>query len=273
MRIADDLVEGAALDPTALVRLACPARRRRFARGHAGRRRRRGPGGDAEHAARLRTAQAMATATAKCLKCGHEFVGLRSRRVAGAWRGGGGRHPGLSPSALEGELAATLGPGRAACACCPRRLRPHGPRQGLRLWAVEQVLGAAGDPDRVVLTAHRRDGGRGPRGHGRQRDGSGAQRARALAIPRALSAAVRAFEGGERDVATLRALVVEPLERAADTLDYATLATADTVEPLPSSGTLSGPALLAVALRLGSTRLIDNVVLRQDPAPLAAEET
>jgi hypothetical protein len=93
--VADNLVQRAALDPSALVAVARPARRRRVAQRHAGRRSRRGSGGDAEHGAQPRTEQANAIATAKCLKCGHDFDDLHSHRVAGAWREGGGRHPGV----------------------------------------------------------------------------------------------------------------------------------------------------------------------------------
>jgi pantoate--beta-alanine ligase len=96
---------------------------------------------------------------------------------------------------------------------------------------------------------------------------SSAERARALAISRGLRKAVRAFEGGERQVAALRGLCVAEVEAAADRVDYIELATPDDVQPLPGDARVGERALLAVAARIGTTRLIDNVVLGEDPAP------
>jgi pantoate--beta-alanine ligase len=96
-------------------------------------------------------------------------------------------------------------------------------------------------------------------------------RDRALAIARGLSHAARAFERGERRVEQLEAICSEQVARSFDAIDYVTLADPDTVRPF-SSGTLARErALLAVAARLGATRLIDNVVLGEDAAPIAEE--
>jgi pantoate--beta-alanine ligase len=97
-----------------------------------------------------------------------------------------------------------------------------------------------------------------------------AQRERALVIPRALSEAVHAFAAGERRAHALRELVLVPLSEAADSVDYVELADPETVVPHGRAGLLSDRALLAVAATVGSTRLIDNVVLGEDPAPLGA---
>ncbi len=60
------------------------------------------------------------------------------------------------------------------------------------------------------------------------------------------------------------------LSRGGLRLDYATLADADELTPLPEDG-LSGERLLfAVAGFMGKTRLIDNVVLGEDRAPIAS---
>ncbi|MCC6214357.1 MAG: pantoate--beta-alanine ligase [Polyangiaceae bacterium] len=96
---------------------------------------------------------------------------------------------------------------------------------------------------------------------------SASERATALAIPRALAAAVRRFAGGERAVAALREPVIVSLGAAGLRVDYVDLATADTVQPLPEGGTAPAEALLAVAAFAGATRLIDNVVLGVDPEP------
>jgi pantoate--beta-alanine ligase len=91
----------------------------------------------------------------------------------------------------------------------------------------------------------------------------------AVEIPRALSDTVRAFIAGERHVATLRVPVARRLEHAEMTVEYVTIADPNTLEPIDDSTTLEGPALAAVAVRIGKTRLIDNVVLGEDAAPIS----
>jgi pantoate--beta-alanine ligase len=93
------------------------------------------------------------------------------------------------------------------------------------------------------------------------------ERARALSIPRALAAAQRAFAKGERRASSLLALAHEHVDPAATSIDYVTLADPVTLEPHEEASVLAGPALLALALRMGTTRLIDNTVLGQDEAP------
>jgi pantoate--beta-alanine ligase len=97
---------------------------------------------------------------------------------------------------------------------------------------------------------------------------SDAERQRALAIPQALSGAVAAFSGGEREPTAIVAAVQRALQRATDRIDYVELADSDTVVPLPRDEPLPTRALLAVAAHVGATRLIDNVVLGEDPAPI-----
>ena len=90
-------------------------------------------------------------------------------------------------------------------------------------------------------------------------------RQRALAIAQALSVAVHDFENGERDPATLRNRAHESIAAVADRVDYVTLADTQTIQPID---TIADRALLAVAVHIGSTRLIDNVVFGEDPAPI-----
>jgi pantoate--beta-alanine ligase len=97
---------------------------------------------------------------------------------------------------------------------------------------------------------------------------SAEERARALAVPRALSAVVHAHEKGERNVGELRRLALRHLEPAATGIDYFTLADADDLVPRADTDVLSERALVATAAFIGKTRLIDNVVLGEDPAPL-----
>ena len=91
----------------------------------------------------------------------------------------------------------------------------------------------------------------------------------AIVLHYGLSAAASAFEKGERDGARLLQLVrsaiaAEPLAR----IDYISLNDAETLEPLEHIA--ERPALLSLAVYLGKTRLIDNMVLgeteKQDAA-------
>lgn len=92
-------------------------------------------------------------------------------------------------------------------------------------------------------------------------------RRNALAIPRALAGAAGRFERGERTVGALRAPVIGALERAGLRLDYVTLAHADDLAPFGDTERAPDRVLLAVAAFSGTTRLIDNLVLGEDPAP------
>jgi pantoate--beta-alanine ligase len=92
------------------------------------------------------------------------------------------------------------------------------------------------------------------------------ERARALAIVRGLDAAHRRFTSGERDPRALEAVVRESLEPSASSIDYVAVRDADTLAEIRTMG---ARAVIAVACRVGTTRLIDNVVLGEDPAPLA----
>jgi len=87
---------------------------------------------------------------------------------------------------------------------------------------------------------------------------SAEEREAARALSRGLRAAARAWDGGERSREALLALVNaeidrEPLVRP----EYVDLRSRDTLRDWNGEG----PALLAVAARVGRTRLIDNVFL------------
>ena len=93
----------------------------------------------------------------------------------------------------------------------------------------------------------------------RNRSLSPGERRQSLVLFRALSAARVKFEGGEQDAARLldEALSAVKSEPAV-ALDYCRLVDADTLEDLP---TASPGALLAIAAKVGGTRLIDNLLL------------
>jgi pantoate--beta-alanine ligase len=98
-----------------------------------------------------------------------------------------------------------------------------------------------------------------------------AEREQALGLVQALSRATRAHHAGERRVAALVEEAARGLDPSGLRLDYLMLVDTERLQPLVSDGRLQAPALLAVAAFVGKTRLIDNVVLGEDPDPLAPE--
>jgi pantoate--beta-alanine ligase len=85
------------------------------------------------------------------------------------------------------------------------------------------------------------------------------QRAAAPAIFRALSAARRLFDAGERDAEILRRTMREALsQEALFAIDYVSVADPLNLREL---GAIEQQALASMAVRLGATRLIDNMLL------------
>jgi pantoate--beta-alanine ligase len=85
------------------------------------------------------------------------------------------------------------------------------------------------------------------------------QRRQAPVLFQALSEARALALAGERDAGRLRRALAERVATAPGAvLDYAAVVSADTLEPLER---LRGPVLLALAVRFGTTRLIDNLML------------
>jgi pantoate--beta-alanine ligase len=90
------------------------------------------------------------------------------------------------------------------------------------------------------------------------------ERERALSIVSGLRRAHDAWQRGERGLDTLRSLAEEPVHADFDRIDYVAAVDPDTlVAPVEPTDRL----LVAVAAHLGATRLIDNVVLGEDPRP------
>lgn len=87
------------------------------------------------------------------------------------------------------------------------------------------------------------------------------ERARALSLSRGLAAAREAFASGERGAGTLRGLARAPIEVAATSIDYVTVAHPETLVPYEDEAQVGSRVLVAVACRIGKTRLIDNAVL------------
>jgi pantoate--beta-alanine ligase len=87
----------------------------------------------------------------------------------------------------------------------------------------------------------------------------GDERARALALPAALRSAGELAASGECSAGALLAAAREAMRPFAVEPEYLALVDPQTLEPLQR---LSGDGLLAIAARIGSVRLIDNITLR-----------
>lgn len=83
-------------------------------------------------------------------------------------------------------------------------------------------------------------------------------RQRALCLWRALQAAETGLAAGEADVATLKRAMWAELEGNTDKVDYVEILDAN---DLASMDTVDRPALAAIAAFVGTTRLIDNLIL------------
>lgn len=84
------------------------------------------------------------------------------------------------------------------------------------------------------------------------------ERKRALALPRAIEAAGRLYDEGERDPKMLVTETLGVLANARDVeVEYVEVRSAD-LDPVDR---LTGPSVILAAVRVGTTRLIDNRVL------------
>ncbi len=81
----------------------------------------------------------------------------------------------------------------------------------------------------------------------------------ALVLSRSLKKGQEAFEGGEKDVETLKKIVRDEIEtEATAVIDYVDIYSFPALLPIKKA---EQPALLAIAVKIGKTRLIDNVIL------------
>lgn len=90
------------------------------------------------------------------------------------------------------------------------------------------------------------------------------QRQQALGLVRGLVAANAAYAAGERSAAALQACCQRELSEHGVRVEYVSIVDAETLEV---QETVVGECVLAIAGYVGSTRLIDNIVLGQ-PLPL-----
>jgi pantoate--beta-alanine ligase len=99
---------------------------------------------------------------------------------------------------------------------------------------------------------------------------SSAERVQATALHRALRAVQAAVAAGERDPDAATAAGLAELGAARVEAEYLAIVAADTMEPVVF---VDGDVLVAVAARVGSVRLIDNVpitVINHSPHPTVA---
>ena len=85
------------------------------------------------------------------------------------------------------------------------------------------------------------------------------QRQAAVVLYEALSLAQELWSQGEKDAEHLRQEMIAFIQKQPlATIDYVSIANAETLDELD---TVKSPALASLAVKIGSTRLIDNVVL------------
>jgi pantoate--beta-alanine ligase len=92
----------------------------------------------------------------------------------------------------------------------------------------------------------------------------GDERERALALSRALQAAERAAAAGERDAGAIRAAALAAMSDLGVEPEYLELVSPETLAPV---ATIDGATLVAVAARIGGTRLIDNTLIHANGRP------
>ena len=89
-----------------------------------------------------------------------------------------------------------------------------------------------------------------------------AERSAALCLSRSLVAAREVYRGGGRDATSLREMVMATIgAEPAARIEYADLRDADSLEEVTMA---SDRTLLALAVRIGKTRLIDNCILGEE---------
>lgn len=88
---------------------------------------------------------------------------------------------------------------------------------------------------------------------------SPAEKEAALVLSRSLRKAKAAYDGGETNAEALKAIVTEEIQNEPmAVIDYVDLFSFPALLPVE---TVNEPCLLAIAVRIGKTRLIDNIIL------------
>lgn len=92
------------------------------------------------------------------------------------------------------------------------------------------------------------------------------ERNRSLCLVNGLCKAYDLYEFGERKTETIIKEVKNIIEPNTDKIDYITLVNSETLIPFEGT-TINNGTLLALAVYIGKTRLIDNIVLGEDQRP------
>ncbi len=90
---------------------------------------------------------------------------------------------------------------------------------------------------------------------------SSADRPRAVELSRGLLLAASLFGAGERDARTLRDAILAHVRPVAASIDYVEIVHPETLVPWADGERTGDRAVAALACRVGTTRLIDNVVM------------
>ncbi|MCB1214918.1 MAG: pantoate--beta-alanine ligase [Deltaproteobacteria bacterium] len=85
------------------------------------------------------------------------------------------------------------------------------------------------------------------------------QRQIALKLPQSLQWAVRAVQQGEQESRVIKEKIIQDLQDPQIKIDYIEVVDSETLEPLPK---IKAQARLLAAIRVGETRLIDNLPLK-----------
>jgi pantoate--beta-alanine ligase len=135
-----------------------------------------------------------------------------------------------------------------------------GAKDAQQVVVVRRMVGDLGIPVEIVTRPTSRDDD-GLARSSRNTRLSPEERAVAAVIPRSLRAAQDAFASGIRDPHRLTDVVRDELVAAELDPEYVAIVDAGSLEPIAE---VVRPALLALAVRVGAVRLIDNVVLGVD---------
>lgn len=87
---------------------------------------------------------------------------------------------------------------------------------------------------------------------------SPSERQRAVSLSQSLRAAAVAVQAGEKRAATIAAMIRETLQPQVDSIDYVAIADGVSLEPVE---TITENSVILLAVKIGSTRLIDNCLL------------
>lgn len=88
------------------------------------------------------------------------------------------------------------------------------------------------------------------------------ERQAALVLHRSLKAGKALIEAGEKDASAVRQAITEEIEKEPlAKIDYVDVVDFETVTPIRSLGESRGPVLVAIAVFIGKTRLIDNFIV------------